>query len=350
LVDLLGKENKLMKLSEVERQKFDANAFSASSPLFIAKAWELLSEMGIDKLVNNGSTFEEIITEKNIKNKNMLECILDTLVTSGVFSYKNEKYYFNKEPTMPTNEQIDFLKNHYKKSLEWVDFVFSKAKITLEQGKAPKETGFDHEKSLELWDNIMEESPYSGRLLTIKKFINNAEEGTKILDLGCGGGIGLEAVLTSTDKKIYLVGAEISSEYLKRAKNRINQLEKSTKNYNIKDNIKRLKFINYSPEEGLKIEGKFDVVFTSLVLNHLTIDERKKLFNSIWNVLRKNGVFASYQLIHISKFQKNPICWIMHTVPTHVEYPFKDEYISALKDKFSSVEEYLGGVAVIAKK
>jgi len=346
---MLGKLKQISELAFDDRLKYDIEAFKSSAPLFINKAWNLLEEVGADTLLHNGITVNQLMEEKNIKNKEMLECMLDTLVGSGVLKYKDSKYFFLNSPKPATTEQMDFLQKYYAGSLRWIEFVSSKAKQTLVEGKAPKETGFEHEESLELWDTIMEESPYSGRIITINKFVSELKDDSSVLDLGCGGGIGLEAILRNVNKNIDIVGAEVSKEYLERAKIRIRKISSETTNQLIRDNLNRLQFIHFDPNKGMPKNRKYDAVFISIVLNHIKPEKRGDLFKDIKDLLNENGILALYQLIHQSKFNKNPICWIMHTVPSHIEYPFREEYIKELKNHFKSVEEFMNGVVVIAR-
>lgn len=231
-----------------------------------------------------------------------------------------------------------------------MEFVYSKAKETLVHGAAPKETGFEHEKSLDLWDTIMEESPYAARIIAVRKLAENLKKSAAVLDLGCGGGIGLETILKNTNKEIELSGAEVSKEYLERAKSRIKGILEETDNEVVRGNIGRLQYLQFDPEKWLPKEKKYDAVFSSIVINHITSEGREELFRNVRDILKDGGVFVIYQLIHQSRFKKNPICWIMHTVPSHKEYPFREEYVAKLKRVFSSVEELLDGAIVIAKK
>lgn len=340
---------KLAGLPLNERLKYDLEAFESSAPLFITKAWNLLEEVGAKESLSKGTTIKQLMAEKNIKNKKMLECVLGSLVTGGVLKFENQQYSLLNLPKPPTKKQMNFLRKYYSNSLEWVEFVTSKAKETLLEGKAPVETGFEHNKGLELWDLIMEESPYSSRIIAVKKFSDNLKEGSCVLDYGCGGGIGLEAVLKNVNKEIELTGAEISKEYLERAKIRIKKLYSETTDKIIRDNINKMQFIQFNPERGLPTDKKYDVIFISIVLNHIAPEERDDFFENIKGMLKDDGIFVVYQLIHQSKLIRNPICWTMHTVPTHTEYPFREEYIEKLKKHFKNVEESLKGMVVVTK-
>jgi cyclopropane fatty-acyl-phospholipid synthase-like methyltransferase len=217
-------------------------------------------------------------------------------------------------------------------------------------GKAPKETGFEHKKSLELWDGIMQESPYSLRVIAIKKLLKGINPNAKILDLGCGGGIGLEMILKNASVPIQLFGADASEKYLSNAKARLERIGSELDNEIAKENLRNTKLSIINANKKLPKKQKFDAVFMSIALNHISEKRRPKLFKEIKDILNKKGVLVIFQLIHQSKFNRNAICWLMHTVPSHDEYPFRDEYVAALKEQFTNMKEYFNGTIIVAKK
>lgn len=344
---MLQKMRLLFRLLLDKRFRLDAQAFQASKPIFVGRAWDLLKELDLKKGLEDGTSLASLM-KKGIKNERMLECMLDILVTEKVLKFEQGKYFFLKEPEPITKKQFAFLHKHYSGSWVWVDFVTKKTKQTLVTGKPPLDTGFKHETTLDMWDAIMEESPHSFRKMAIEKLVKKLAPNSNILDLGCGGGIGLETILKHANKPLELTGAEVSYKYLERAKKRLTKLYKETNKKIVKENIKKVKFIAYKVKNGIPKEEKFDAVFMSIVLNHVPEKEREQLFSEIKKILKPKGTLMIYQLIHQSKFERNPICWLMHTVPSHVEYPFREEYVATLKKQFGRVEEHLKGMIIEA--
>ncbi len=346
---MLHKFEFILKLLTDSRLRKDIKAFKASKPEFINRAWNLLLELNLKKEFEKGISINSL-KKKGIKNSKMLECMLDLLVGEKVLKFEKQKYFFVKEPKKITVKEYDYLKKYYPYSVKWADFVYSHAKKTLLTGKTPKKAGFDYEESLELWDGIMEETPYSFRVTAVKKLAKLIKENDDVLDLGCGGGIGLETIILNTNKKINLYGAEVSKKYLERSKKRIKKIEKELKNKIMKENINNLKLINYNPKKGIPKERKYNAIFMSIVLNHIPEKERSAFFKEVKEILKPKGHLIIFQLIHQSKFKRNPICWLMHVVPTHSEYPFRKTYVKSVKKEFRKVKELLNGVILIAQK
>ncbi len=349
MICLLSKLEIFLKLLFDTRFRMDAKAFQASSPEFVYRAWNLLKELNLKRDFENGITISSL-KRKGIKHERMLSCMLDLLVGQGILKFENHKYYFVKEPKPITKEQFSYLQKHYPGSTEWADFVTARARKTLLSGKPPKDTGFEGEESLRLWDAIMQESPHSFRKMAIEKMLSKVKPNASILDLGCGGGIGLKTILQNAKKDIFLDGAEVSSEYLEKAKNQIKKMSGHAKNKLLKRNLERVKLIHYDKKDFVPKGKKYDAVFISIVLNHLIENQREKLFQEIKEILKPNGFLVVFQLIHQSKFERNPICWLMHTIPSHHEYPFKERHLKSIKNQFGKVKEHLNGIIVEASR
>ena len=108
----------------------------------------------------------------------------------------------------------------------------------------------------------------------------------RILDIGCGDGLFIQELLKSfTPASVTLVDG--SSEMLKAAKERLG-------------NNKKFNFINASFQDlfaGDLLKDRFDFIYSSLAIHHLTFDEKKRLYNYIYSILSPNGYFANYDII-----------------------------------------------------
>lgn len=138
--------------------------------------------------------------------------------------------------------------------------------------------------------------PYRHQFIEVTKsiylnFIGDKDSKAKILDLGCGDGFFIEEFLkTFSPSSITLLDG--SPEMLEAAKKRL----KNNANIN---------FINTSFQELVKkklIKGKFNFIFSSLAIHHLTYEEKKLLYIYIYKLLSKDGVFLNYDVVvHQSK-------------------------------------------------
>jgi len=330
-----------------ERLKQDLQAFAAIRPLFVNLGWGLLNELDCTDLIKKGASLKELMEKREIKNKKMLETILDILVGNGVLKHEKNKYSFVSIPQPNKKEDIDFLKKNYNRSMEWIAICFKDAKEVITSGKPKDKAGFDDEKGLELWDAIMCESPYSLRKKAILIFTKELKDGNSVLDFGCGGGIGLEQILLETSKNIFLDGMDTSGNYLERAKKRMQHLYTNTQSEIIKRNIKKIQFTLFDPKKPLPKNKKYDVIFLSIVLNHIKEEKHAKLFKELKSMLKRNGRLVIYQLINQSKYNRVPI-WVMHVVPSHQEYPFRETYLRNIKKNFRNVDCFFDGTITVS--
>jgi 2-polyprenyl-3-methyl-5-hydroxy-6-metoxy-1,4-benzoquinol methylase len=340
IMQVIKKLEVLIEFIFNKRFRMDKKALESSKPLFLNLAWKLLDKYGVIETLKKGSTIEAIMEKHQLKCKKMLECMLDNLVGDGALEYKFGKYYFIRPPAEYKETHKKFLEKYYPKSLEWVEFMYTRSVETLKSGRPYEDTGFDSE-NLDLWDAIMLDAPYSFRGFTIKKLLKKVKPNADILDFGCGGGIGLQQFIELSKKPINLYGSDIS-KYILRAKTRIKKINKKNKN------IRIVKIFNKSIDDLIKSEQRFDAIFMSLVLNHIKEEHRSEFLIKIRELLNPNGYVGIYQIINQSKFLRSPI-WVMHAVPTHFEYPFRRKYLERLNKIFSRVEVYLNGNSIIAQ-
>lgn len=115
----------------------------------------------------------------------------------------------------------------------------------------------------------------------------------KVLDLGCGNGI-LSQLVFKKFPNAKIVGFDITKEMLDTY---VNKLEKHKDKFEvIQGDFKTNDF------------GKnYDVVLTGLTLQHLNPNERKEIFQKIFNSLNKNGIYITRDIIvsHNKKETKN---------------------------------------------
>lgn len=323
------------------RLEKDLNSLTMVKKILVKLAIDLLEKTDVLNFLKTPHNLDAIANKCKLKNKKMLENILDVLVTEKILNYENGYYLPKKIKTIEVSNEEKFLKENYKESLEWVNFVNEYSENTLITGKPSKLTGFEEEKAIYYWNKIMEQSPYSLRTFAIKKAYEDLKPGSLILDYGCGSGVGLEQLIKLADVPVRFIGTDPSKKFFVEAKNRLKKLNFKKGN---KKNTKLIEFkkLNY-------YKGKCDVVFTSLIFNHVPPEEYVKVFKKINSMLKPHGKFIIVQFLDFEKYNRNPI-WIMHNIPTHVGYPMKNRFIRDLKSVFPQVNEYLDGIILVSTK
>jgi ubiquinone/menaquinone biosynthesis C-methylase UbiE len=192
----------------------------------------------------------------------------------------------------------------------------------------------------------MREAPLPLREYSIEKFIRHVPEGARILDYGCGSGIGVESILRKSQKKVFIVGADPSTKYLSIARKNLRRLYLTAKSDLLRENILRVRFVNSA---SLPKSETYDAVFMSLVLNHVAEKERARLFKRVFRCLKAGGVFAIFQITHASKHDRSPI-FLMHVIPSHKDYPFRDALAEDLRSVFGNASVKLNGTVFLAVK
>jgi len=333
-----------------QRLRRDIRAFKIAAVMYPYFAWKIFEKIGLDSILKTGNTIDEICKKTEIKNTSMLEYMLDLMVGRGVLSFSKGKYKFINPPDEFKKKDEEFLKSHYPYSWEWTMKLVKNAEKALLNNQKFEESGFESDEGLRLWDGIMSEAPHSFRNMAIKTCLRYVKDGSSVLDLGCGGGIGLEIFLLLCKKKIKLYGIDGSKQSLNRAKKRIEEIYINVDEALIKQNIEGLELIKRDlRKKGLPKDTKYDVIFLSIVLNHIPKTELGEFLKELRGSLKKNGVIVIYQLIHKSKFERVPM-WVMELIPTHKEYPFKDQYIEEISQIFNNIEVKLDGSIIIGKR
>jgi len=329
-----------------KRLRQDIKALKAAKKCYTYFAWELLDEMNITKIIkNNPKSLEEIQKSLEIKDIDFLEKILDFLVGENILHFTSNKYKLLKTP-QKIDKELEYLTKTCPGSTEWTNWLRKESKVTLKTARKIKDSSFDANKGSELWAKVMNESPFALRQLTIDQISQKFKNNNKIIDIGCGDGIGLEDILLRSSEPIQLVGLEVSKNYLNKAKHRINNLEKEFLGIK-KENCKKTKFLIQDLTKT-NINEKFDALFLSLVINHIPENKRKTFFLNIKKSMKEDSTLVTFQFLNDSKFKRSPM-WIMQAIPSHVDFPYREEYISMLKSIFPSVKTLFNGLIIICK-
>jgi len=144
--------------------------------------------------------------------------------------------------------------------------------------------------------NYIEEAdvflPFRGEFVEIAKsfyghFVSQNTK-AKVLDLGCGDGFFINELLKSyTPSEITLVDG--SEEMLSAAKKRF---EKHPSISFIKASFQEL-----TTNDKINQNQKFDFIYSSLAIHHLTFEEKKTLYSYIYNHLSPGGYFLNYDSV-----------------------------------------------------
>jgi SAM-dependent methyltransferase len=326
-----------------KRFRQDIKSLKSAKKCYTKYAWELLEELEVINKLKKGITLNNLVKETKIKDSKFLETILDLLVGTGNLSHSKSKYFFRKEPMFSIKEELKHLETHCPGSTEWTHWLRKKSKNTIQTGKKFNESSFDDSKGIFLWEKVMQESPYSLRQIALEQLDKKLKDNQKIIDIGCGGGIGLEEILLRTNYRIQLFGLEVSKEYLKKAKKRLKKLQKELSGIKL-ENCKNTKFIICDLTKE-RLDKKFDAVFISLVVNHIEKEKHKIFFENIKKSMNEDAILVSLQFMNFSKFERSPM-WVMHNIPSHKDFPYFDEFIPTLKNIFPKVKLILNGIII----
>ncbi len=117
-------------------------------------------------------------------------------------------------------------------------------------------------------------------------FLANKKD-NKILDLGCGDGILTQALL-SIDKSISATLVDGSEEMLAKAKEKLSGFE-------------GISYVRSSFQElpqKKELFSNFDFVVSSLAIHHLTMNEKKSLFEYLYSRLNAGGYFVNIDVVY----------------------------------------------------
>lgn len=332
--------------TNLTRLENDIHAFQSIKPILLQRGWAVVNSLNLVEALKKGATFVDLVKMAKIKNINMFNCLLAFLVGEGILRFESGKYFFIEEPPFPSKEDFEFLYSNYYGSMQWLDKVSFLSYGVLVNNITISKLGFGEDADISLWEIIMSESPYSFRKIVLDKLLQDIHPHSSVLDFGCGGGIAIEQLLHSTPVPLNVMGIDQSSFYLTRAQNRVLKLKEKNKSATIINSKVLFKVFDFMHDPPL--EEKFDRIFISLVLNHLSSKERSKLFVMFRGLLKKNGRLGIFQITNPSPHKRSSLCWVMHTVPTHKCYPQLDELRYDLSKNFDAIEESFGGSIFIA--
>ena len=105
------------------------------------------------------------------------------------------------------------------------------------------------------------------------------DKNIKVLDLGAGTGL-ISSLVASEYKKSDITLIDVSENMLDQAKNSLGKLP----------NKFSYLVANYS---NLELSENFDIIISALSIHHLSGEEKKALFNSIFNHLNPGGIFIN---------------------------------------------------------
>jgi len=329
-----------------KRLRQDVKSLKAAKKCYIIYAWELIEDFQLNSFMHQPKTLKEIINFSKIKDEKFIETILDLLVGSKNLKFENNKYSLLKKPNYSIQTELKHLEEHCPGSTEWTHWLRKKSKETLITGKKIHSSSFDEAKGILLWEKLMKESPYSLRQISIHQIANKLKNNNEIIDIGCGGGIGLEEILLTSNEPFNLWGLEVSKNYIDKAKKRIKKIESELSEQKLK-NTKNTKFIIKDLTKG-PLNKKFDAIFISLVVNHISKADQQKFFKNLKKMMTVNSILVTFQFLNNSKFERSPM-WVMHNIPSHKEFPYKEEYIQMLKQIFPIVKTKFGGTIITCK-
>jgi tRNA (cmo5U34)-methyltransferase len=119
---------------------------------------------------------------------------------------------------------------------------------------------------------------------SVAEFFTFSKTSIKILDLGCGDGFFIEQFQPRSSDEIVLIDG--SAEMLSAAQRRL-------------ANFKNITYVQHSFQEIMAqpLSRKFDFVFSSLAIHHLSPEDKYKLYKYIYDHLERNGIFINYDVV-----------------------------------------------------
>lgn len=328
------------------RLKRDLKAFNYASDGYVHYGIQVLEDLGLIDQLETGIALEDV---ENVEHDRMFEHLLDFLVGEEVLAHSDGVYSINDKESPFTYQKLRFLEEYYPYSVEWNDFLVARAEETLIEGMDYESAGFSDDRFLNVWDGMMDEAPFSAKKIMVDFLLRDIEPGDRVLDVGAGTGSVLELILNRVNTSVELAGTDQSEEALEIAAARMRKVAELNEDSLLQQNADNVYLEQYDILQEPPFEEEFDYVTTSLVFNHISAEDRKTALQHLKDMLAPGGKVGVYQLTHNSKFDRVPI-WVIHAIPTHVDYPFKEEFIKDCKEVFSNVETYVDGDIVLAEK
>ena len=117
----------------------------------------------------------------------------------------------------------------------------------------------------------------------IHDLLPKEEKEYKVLDLGCGNGV-LSEIVFKKYPSTYIIGFDLSEEMLKAYENKLSKYSG------------RFKLVKGDFKTDL-IGDSYDIILAGLTLHHLTHEERKEFYKTVYFALNAGGIFISRDII-----------------------------------------------------
>jgi len=134
--------------------------------------------------------------------------------------------------------------------------------------------------------------PFRSRVIeasvSLYKFFTPQKGLTTVLDLGCGDGFFIDALLNADHRPTHVVLVDGSAEMLAAARQRL------------ASRTAKIDFVQASFQELLvqdQFTDAFDFIFTSLAIHHLSPDEKAALYGFIYDHLGPGGQFINFDVV-----------------------------------------------------
>lgn len=165
---------------------------------------------------------------------------------------------------------------------------------------------------------------------TLKKYI---EDGAKLLDIGCGNGY--TDIKLAQDKRLDIVGVDISAEMIKYAK-QLADCGRAKLKGKVEYRVGNILDSSFVKSIG---QDNFDMVLTKRVLiNILSWDEQKECIDKIWRLLKPKGIYIMSEATKQGYEKMNSLREKLHIPKTpirwHNVYLDEEKLLPFLKTRF----------------
>ncbi len=125
------------------------------------------------------------------------------------------------------------------------------------------------------------------------KFFFEAKKSVRMLDLGCGDGLFVQQLFENCNHMKIVTMVDGSEDMLSAAKQRLKGHDNLT-------------YLNASFQELLEndpLSQKYDLIFSSLAIHHLTLEEKVCIYKYIFDHLNLEGHFLHYDIVLASNYR-----------------------------------------------
>ncbi len=124
--------------------------------------------------------------------------------------------------------------------------------------------------------------------LSLYQHLSGGNPGSKVLDLGCGDGFFISALLAAEKRPVAAVLVDGSAGMLDAARQRLAGRDGAI-------DFRRASFQELLVED--RLDHDFDLVFSSLAIHHLGLEEKIDLYRFIYDHLRPGGQFFNFDAV-----------------------------------------------------